>query len=112
MRIVSVSWHKDGDHLIVYQVPWWVKIYEWFVSQLFCPSCGVLSLWGLLTKRWGALEYGLYYVWSELLHFSFKKEKELFSILIPSGCAAEKAIFGKHDFCWRDDCEVVERTNT
>jgi hypothetical protein len=101
---VHVSWHKDGDHVNIVRSPWWTAAYERIVNALFCPCCG---LSGFLSRmQW--YEVLTYRVWSRLLNVTVHMDKELLSIPIESGCVAAQKIWGIHDFCWRDDCEVPQ----
>lgn len=102
MKQVSVSFHKDGDHLRVVEVPWWMPTYEFIVNGFFCPCCGISGF--LSRMEW--YEVLTYRVWNKLLKFSYKKAKELVSVPVESGCVVSKALWGTHELCWRDDCPV------
>lgn len=102
MKQVTVSYHKDGDHLRVVEIPWWMPAYERIVSAFFCPCCGVSGL--LSRMEW--YEIRTYKVWTRLLGLYFKKEKELVSVPVASGCTVSLALWGEHDFCFRDNCPV------
>lgn len=111
MLRVHVWHHKDGDHLAIVEVPWWIDICEWLASR-FCPCCGIS---GLLFKLYGnaedenSLRSKLadkhYYLWNWLLKPTYKLEKELYKTPIESGCVASQAIWKKKEACFRSDCE-------
>lgn len=100
---VAIAWHKDGDFLTVQKMPWWIDIYEWFVWRLLCPCCGVT---GWLSGKWEWYGIKTYDLANKTLGVTFKRTKTLYEVPIPSGCEAEKAIYGKHEMCWNDDCPV------
>lgn len=104
MLKVRVTYHKDGDHLEIVQVPWWYDIYNRSIDRI-CPCCG---LTGLITGKFDWLNGKLYEIWNNLIGYSFKYEKDLFKVSIESGCIASKAIWNEHNFCWIDDCPLNE----
>lgn len=103
MKQVSVWYQKDGDHLRVVEVPFWLPAYERVVDHLFCPCCGISGF--LSRMEW--YEVRTYRVWNRLLGLYFKFEKELIKVPVESGCVVSLALCGDHkDDCWRDDCPV------
>lgn len=103
MKTVQVWHHKDGDKLAIIEDPWWMTPYEELVSFLFCPCCGFS---GWLSDKVDWIYMVFHHVYQYLIEITFKYEKTLLEVPIESGCAASKAIWGKHDFCWLDDCPV------
>jgi hypothetical protein len=109
MLRVHVWYHKDGDHLAISRIPWWIPSYEWLANR-FCPCCG---LSGLIFKLYGNAETGIgailgekhYSLWTWLLEPTYKLEKQLYKVPIESGCVASKAIWNRKEACWRDGCE-------
>lgn len=101
MLKVSVLYHKDGDHLVINEVPWWYDIFIWTNDFLFCPCHGVS---GMLSKI-GLLEKFFYNIWSFLHGVAFKVEKELYRVAVASGCVLSTKIFKRTAPCWNDECE-------
>lgn len=99
---IVVWYHKDGDGVEICQIPWYAPIYEWLVKITFCPCCGLAGF----ISRWEKPGSVVYDVWSGLLNISVKWRKVLYRIPVASGCEAYKAIYGKHELCWRKDCTV------
>lgn len=97
MRKVAVTYHISGDSVTIYDKPWWACVLEWMLERV-CPCCG----W-----RGKLIRSEKYYMWwgSLLGKVSLETQTDVLTIPIEDGCAASAALFGKDDFCWRDDCE-------
>lgn len=101
---VQVWYHKDGDHLVVVDGPWWADIYEKIIANRFCPCCG-LSGW--ISGKSEKIEVIFYQIWNKLLEYTYKKHKELYKVPIENGCVVSQAIWPERErhTCFRDDCE-------
>ena len=97
---VAVWFHKDGDHLVVEQVPWWTGIWEWITHRI-APCCG-LSAALAHSAVFANLLLGL---WHRMLNFSDSRAKVLYKTPILSGCQASRALYDPHGSCCYDECE-------
>lgn len=103
MLQVRVSYHKDGDHVLVVQVPWWHDAFEWLVINRFCACHGISGQ----LSRFERPGYWLHSIVNRLYGWQMKFEKELYRIPVPYGCVASGAIFGRDSMgCWREDCPI------
>lgn len=100
MLKVHVWYHKDGDHLVIVKVPWWLDIYEWLVNRI-CPCCGLL---GWLSSKSEKLEVLLYRPWNYLLGYTLKVSKDVYKVPVEYGCVVARALWNDNSTCGRDDC--------
>lgn len=100
---VHTLYHKDGDNLLIVRVPWWFDIYHKLIVERACPGCGVS---GLISRfDWKPASW-VYSLWTDLIKFADKFEKEVYKVSIADGCELSVALWGTEDtMCIKDDCK-------
>jgi hypothetical protein len=91
MITVSIWHHKDGNHLAVFNKPWWTYI----IDQV-----------GWYQPRWG----WDYWIWSKILDISRRYETDRYQVPITEHpCLVSVKIWPneKRHLCWYDDCPVT-----
>src|SRR5262245_8831692 len=107
MLKIHVWHHKDGDHLVVSNHPWWQDIYEWLVFKLFCPCCGFTGF----LSRIGWVFTIFWSITNRLLGLKILFGDEKWKVPV-DGCEVSRALWGdKNHMCWNDDCPYWENSS-
>jgi len=105
MKKAIVWYHKDGDSLALVTEPWWVPTFEFLIHRI-APCCG---LFGWLSSKSDKFSELLFDINGNLQNFAYKKQREIYTTPIESGCKASVALYGiKGHSCWKDECEYKE----
>lgn len=103
MKTVHVLWHKDGDHVAIFETPWWAPAWDRLVDVFLCPCCGIS---GWLAGKSGRVAGWLYSSWNRALDVTHKRGRELLRVPVESGCRASMALWGDGRLCPTDPCDV------
>lgn len=107
VRDVSVFYHKDGDGVSIVDRPRWAVILSWIFEHLTCPCCGIkyhiISAFGMKFYCWYSDR------WHKVVFYLDSKKKDVIELKFNGkewGCYLSLIAHGKHDFCWRDECDL------
>jgi hypothetical protein len=91
MITVTIRHHRDGNHLVVYNKPWWTYLTD-------------LVGWYDPRWRWD------HWIWTRVLALGYRRYQDLYEIALPDhGCVASAKIWPESEhICWYDDCPLED----
>ena len=88
MKTIHVSYHRDGDRLVIGEQPWPVRLIE--------AVFGAMPDWLVA----GRIPFG-WRVWNAVLIWCDKFDRPLLELPVAHGCDAADALWSdRHRLCW------------